>query len=69
MSKIEETPKHSGFEAPAIGSIIPKDYVMIKHKDGRISFEPPQNTDVQNEKTKNCIRNNGNNEENDSAIQ
>ena len=31
MSKIEETPKYSGFEAPAIGTIIPKDYVAPLH--------------------------------------
>lgn len=50
MSKIEETPKYSGFETPAIGSIIPKDYVMIKHKDGTISFEPPEELVINNDK-------------------
>lgn len=50
MSKTKETPEHSAFEGPAIGSLIPEDYVMIKHKDGTVSFEPPQYNDIPKDK-------------------
>lgn len=42
---------------------------MIKHKNGTISFEPPQNADTSNDKTENSKINKVNNEENDSEIQ
>ena len=58
MSRIKDTPEHSAFEGPAIGSLIPENYVRIEHKDGTISYEPPQNTDTKESEIMNSLRNN-----------
>ena len=38
-------PLGSGFEAPAIGVVIPEDYIMKKNDDGTVYFVPPEKSD------------------------
>ena len=41
-NKKDEEYKKTGFNAPSIGVAVPKGYVMVKTKDGRIDFVPPK---------------------------
>ena len=48
----KKTTKHSGFEAPTYGNVIPKDYVRVVDKDGRVSYKPPKKTTKKTTKKK-----------------
>ena len=41
-TKKNDRPKHCGFEAPAIGRAVPKDWVKVTRKDGTVTFVPPE---------------------------
>ena len=36
----KNTPKHSGFEAPTYGTVVPDGYTMVKQKNGNYKMEP-----------------------------
>lgn len=50
MSNTKDKPEHSGFEGPAIGEIIPENYIKIVREDGTIAFVPPDETSINKDK-------------------
>ena len=41
MAEKKDNHPKSGFDAPSIGVPVPKDYVMKRLKNGRVTFVPP----------------------------
>ena len=50
MSNTKDKPVHSGFEGPAIGMLIPENYIKIVREDGTVAFVPPEEAVVNSDK-------------------